>query len=168
MYWKYFKYVVEHKKNVFIECWKEGLYLHALTHDLSKFHPKEFFAYARWFYGEFGTNIDTRCCSVLGLTLNEQYKEDFDKAWQHHKDYNKHHWNYWHEKNEPMPSKYIRQMVCDWRAMSRKFGGTAKEYYLKNCNEIKLNKCSRKYLEKILSGIVPVENKNVSHGGIKK
>lgn len=51
MYWNYFKYVLEHKKNVFIECWKEGLYIHAFTHDLSKFSILEFKSYAKKFYG---------------------------------------------------------------------------------------------------------------------
>ena len=52
-YIKYFLYILEHKKNVFKMCWKKGLYLHAFTHDLSKFLPDEFFPYANWFYGKF-------------------------------------------------------------------------------------------------------------------
>lgn len=49
--WGYLLYVLEHKKNVFKVCWKRGMYLHAFTHDLSKFLPSEFFPYAERFYG---------------------------------------------------------------------------------------------------------------------
>ena len=119
-YWDYLKYLLNHKKNVFIECWNEGLYLHAFTHDLSKFLPCEFIPYARYFY------ID-----------KEKYEDDFEKAWIHHYRYNKHHWNYWGycwvntrdfnfrikmDNPAEMKDKYIRQMICDWKAMSRKFG----------------------------------------------
>lgn len=144
IYWKYFKYVLEHKKNVFIQCWKNKMYLHAFTHDMSKFHPKEFFAYAEYFYGDYNPNS-------RGFVNNQEkidsVKENFDKAWQHHKDNNKHHWNYWHERNLEMPTKYIDQMICDWSAMSMKFGDTPKDFYERNEFEIHLHPISRLYLE---------------------
>ena len=31
-----------------------------------------------------------------------------------------------------MPKKYVKQMIADWNGMSRKFGGTTKEYFYKN------------------------------------
>lgn len=147
-YWKYFKYIMEHKKNVFIECWKEGLYLHAFTHNLSKFSPSEFIAYARYFYGD-----------------KEKYKEQFDLAWEHHFMNNKHHWEYWCYDLEEywmgsikleycklktpndMPYKYIKQMICDWKGMSRKFGDTAQEFYLKNYNKMELSDKTRLTIE---------------------
>ena len=49
MYWKYFKYIVEHKWNVGIECFKIMQPIHAIFHDLSKFLPSEFLPYARFF-----------------------------------------------------------------------------------------------------------------------
>lgn len=116
-YWKYFKYVMEHKKNVFIECWKAGLYVHAFTHDLSKLRPSEFFPYAKFFF-------------------EKKDISNFQTGWLFHQKRNKHHWNYWvliNEKNEiiplQMPHKYIIQMVCDWGGMSRKFGDTPEQYY---------------------------------------
>lgn len=155
-YWEYFKYVMEHKKNVFIECWKEGLYIHAFTHDLSKFSPKEFKAYAINFYGEKDCK---RCKYYMNCDYNQiglgsgkwakecmDYKyEDFDKAWEHHYKNNKHHWNYWIGRE--IPEKYIKQMICDWKAMSRKFGDTAQEFYMKNHDKIKINHSSRVLLE---------------------
>lgn len=147
-YVKYLKYVLEHKKNVFIECWKERMYLHAFTHDLSKFSIKEFKAYAEWFHGGYGIVLGK--CPVEEHLHYSKYiivKDRFNKAWQHHKDKNKHHWNYWHERNLPMPYKYIKQMICDWRAMSKKFGDTAQEFYLNNYNKIQMNNNSRMMLE---------------------
>lgn len=148
MYWKYFKYILEHKKNVFIECWKDGLYLHAFTHDLSKFNPIEFVPYTKWFYGKYGTSLGR--CPVESHLHYKEYtlcKFNFDKAWQHHKDNNKHHWNYWHERGMDMPKKYRKQMICDWKGMSRKFGDTPQSYYLKNYNNIKLKNNDRCSLE---------------------
>ena len=138
-YIDYFKYVMEHKKNVFIECWNEKLYLQAFTHDLSKFLPCEFIPYARYFY------ID-----------KDKYKDDFNFAWRHHYIYNKHHWNYYYindgedETILEMSEVYIKEMICDWKAMSRKFGGSAQEWYLDNYNNIKLHRDTRFRVECLL------------------
>lgn len=165
-YWKYFKYVIEHKKNVFIECWKEGLYLHAFTHDLSKFSPKEFKAYAIKFYGE----KDCKRCNYnqIGLGSGKWAKEcvdysyeKFNIAWEYHYKHNKHHWNYWIGRE--MPEKYIKQMICDWKAMGRKFGDTAQEFYMKNHDKINLNHSSRVLLEfnlGLIDGVCLVSNMN--------
>lgn len=133
-YIKYLFYILEHKKNVFIECWREGLYLQAFTHDLSKFLPSEFIPYARNFYGKY---IPQRILDNLvgvenksKIRTKEQTKEEFYKAWQLHYKRNKHHPEHWAGRD--MPRKYIKQMVCDLKGMGRKFGDTAQEYYLKN------------------------------------
>ncbi|MGM1021418.1 MAG: DUF5662 family protein [Bacillota bacterium] len=42
-YWKYFLYVIDHKINVLVECWKEGLYFQGIVHNLSKFKPQRVF-----------------------------------------------------------------------------------------------------------------------------
>jgi hypothetical protein len=136
-YWDYLKYVLEHKKNVFIECWKRGLYIHAFTHDLSKFSPIEFISYAKYFYG----------------TKEEKAFSNFDHGWLNHQRKNKHHWGYWVDSSGKaliMPQKYIKQMICDWEAMGRKFGDTAKWYYLKNKENYILNPITIIYLEREL------------------
>ena len=160
-YYNYLKYVLEHKKNVFKTCWKRKLYLHAITHDLSKFNPKEFIPYAEWFYGYHGVKLEKEFTyeqlnnqSLYKMScISRNYlecKSNFDKAWEHH---NPHHWNYWlDEKGIPqrMDSKYLSQMICDWEAMSLKFGGFAQEYYLNNYNNIKLEYNTRILLEFML------------------
>ncbi|MFC7680736.1 DUF5662 family protein [Paenibacillus sp. GCM10028914] len=116
-YWRYFLYVLDHKLNVCIECWKEGLYLQGLVHDFSKFSPKEFVPYARKFYT---TNN------------NEDTELEWKYAWLRHQHKNKHHWNYWIVNQDskealPMPEKYIIEMLCDWRSFSRKWGRLIKD-----------------------------------------
>lgn len=106
-YLKYLKYVLEHKKNVFIECWKDGLYIHALLHDNSKLLPSEFIPYANFFMS---TNREKN------YKQSDELNIDFLNGWVKHQKRNKHHWNYWvciNRKNEiipiPMPEKYIKQ-----------------------------------------------------------
>lgn len=129
-YIKYLLYVLEHKKNVFIECMKMGLYIHAILHDLSKLLPSEFIPYARFFYSKDRTN---------NYKQSDELDENFLKGWTLHQKRNRHHWNYWvsvSRKDEiipiPMPDKYVKQMVADWNGMSRKFGGSTLDYFEKN------------------------------------
>jgi len=130
MYWTYFKYILEHKKNVGIECLKMGLFIHAITHDLSKFRPSEFIPYAKFFYSKNRAN---------NYKQSDEDDPNFQKGWNHHQKRNRHHWNYWVSVTRQdevipveMPMKYVRQMVADWNGMSRKFGGTTEEYFNKN------------------------------------
>ena len=141
-YWEYFKYVMEHKKNVFIECWKEGMYIHALTHDLSKLSPKEFGYYSRKFYGDYPSMDEV---NDINIKTKEEVELEFNLAWKHHYKHNKHHWNYWIGRE--IPEKYIKQMICDWKAMARKFGDTAEEFYLKNYKKMNLSWNTRMYIE---------------------
>ncbi|WP_231620205.1 DUF5662 family protein [Fictibacillus sp. 26RED30] len=109
-YGKYLLYIVEHKLNVFIECWKLGLYVQAFTHDLSKLHPAEFFTYAKKFYSD-----------------EKPSEVEWQYAWLHHQHHNKHHWNYWvvdqlKKEAVPIPRKYVYEMICDYKSFSRRWG----------------------------------------------
>lgn len=129
-YLKYLLYILEHKKNVFIECIKMGMPIHAILHDWSKFLPSEFIPYAKFFYE---TN------RTKSYKQSDEKNENFLKGWTLHQKRNKHHWNYWvsvTRKDEiepiPMPHKYVKQMIADWNGMSRKFGGSTIEYFEDN------------------------------------
>jgi hypothetical protein len=107
-----------------IECFKRGLFIQGLLHDISKLLPCEFFPYLNWFYNKnnyhkrsdlFGDirNVITYC--------QEDLKEDFDKAWLHHIHCNPHHWQYWILQYDngraeclEMPRNYIKEMIADW------------------------------------------------------
>lgn len=174
-YFKYFMYVIDHKKRYYKFAKKQGK-LKALMHDVSKFSFAEFKPYAENFYGE----KDCKKCknymncdyNQIGLGSGDWAKEckdyrykDFDKAWEHHLLQNKHHWNYWLydvegyynspfdlESNKldtpkDIPDEYIFEMINDWKAMADKFGDTAQEFYLKNYNKIQLSMNTRIQLE---------------------
>jgi hypothetical protein len=116
------------------------LFIHAFTHDLSKFSYKEFKSYAKFFHGKYGVEFKKRYSKEQFQNIKESHSwiyfiyktcsDNFNKAWEHHYKHNKHHPEHW--IGQDMPMKYIRFMVCDLKAMSRKFGGTAQEYYLQN------------------------------------
>lgn len=174
LYKDYISYVLEHKKNVFKTCWEKGLYIHAFTHDLSKFSRSEFKPYVDWFSGEYGVKFEEnfKDPDELAKLLHKEKEEAFKLAWQHHYEHNKHHWKHWCydwdeyysnivELNDcelsvpkKMPERYINQMICDWEAMSIKFGGTAQKYYMTNYYKIKLHPTTRWVLENKL-GLIP-------------
>lgn len=167
IYIKYLKYVLEHKKNVFIECMKIAfkhsgkikaqLIIHAFTHDFSKLLPCEFIPYAKYFYGY--CHNETSCAELEKYydyeslnnghsCLSNSYlktKEAFNKAWEHHYKHNKHHEDYWQGKT--IPYLYTMELIADWKGMARKFGDTAQEYYLKNYKKFNMTYQTRLNLE---------------------
>ncbi|MFK0522316.1 DUF5662 family protein [Paenibacillus illinoisensis] len=134
----YFLYILNHKLNVLIECWKEGLYIQGIIHDWSKFLPAEFFPYAKKFY------------SGIPLTLEDELKWQY--AWLHHQHKNKHHWEYWvinpnTKEALPMPKKYVIEMVCDWRSFSRKWGKRVKDTTLNLTDSIVVHPETKRELD---------------------
>lgn len=137
---KYLVYVLEHKWNVFRVAVKRKMFLHALTHDLSKLSGSEFIPYANYFYKDDPTKED---------------KLRFRMAWRHHYLNNPHHWQYWTTRtveNIPvdMPEKHVKEMLVDWDAMGLKFNDSAAEYYLDNKDKIIVTENTRKLIEKYL------------------
>jgi cytidylate kinase len=92
------------------------------NHDNSKWSNDEFDAYRRHFHS-------------VSDKEKEDSEEDFKKAWKHHYTVNDHHPEYW--KNTDMPNIAIAELICDWEAMSRKFGGNPLEYFEKNKAKLK-------------------------------
>ncbi len=85
-----------------------------LIHDLSKFSREEFAPYRRRFMEG-------------GKPTSEWYR-----AFRHHWERNPHHWQYWvrEEKPEPMPEAYVREMLADWMAANRTYGGVSLQEWL--------------------------------------
>jgi hypothetical protein len=142
--------VLRHKWFVFVECCKLGIPWRGLLHDLSKFSPTEFKAYAIYFYG----------------TPKHQNTDDFNNAWELHIKRNKHHWNYWVSRVQvrtvgfeqywvmpkEMPDVYVKEMVADWVGAGKAITGhnDIHEWYEKNKNEITLHYNTKKRVEKLL------------------
>jgi hypothetical protein len=101
---KYAWYVLRHKWFVFVACWRLGIPVRGLLHDLSKLRPSEWVLYARYFYADGGRGSRTK------------YLAAFDLAWLKHQHRNPHHWQYWllQEDDGPqvrlrMPQAYVRE-----------------------------------------------------------
>jgi hypothetical protein len=148
IYLKYLKYIILHKYFVFIECCKLGIPFRGLVHDLSKFLPNEFIAYARFFKG------------VYEGDRPSWVKEDYRLAWLHHQRRNKHHWQYWVPfKGEfpgafSMPLKYRKEMLADWKGAGKAQGHCGKyecrDWYLDNRAKMILHPKTRYWIEMIL------------------
>lgn len=137
----YLLYILNHKLNVLVECWKEGLYVQGVVHDWSKFLPSEFFSYARKFYS--------------GRPLSASEEAQWKYAWLLHQRRNKHHWEYWvlNPKTAealPMPRAYVIEMVCDWRSFSRKWGRRVKDTTLDLTNKIIVHPDTLRELERLM------------------
>ena len=116
---KHFRTVSEHRRMVRQGCFRVGLYLQGLTHDLSKYSPSEFFVGAKYHQGYRSPNNA------------EREKKGYSEAWMHHKGRNKHHYEYWMDYKsgkrdgaehiiipERMPKKYLVEMYVDRVAAS--------------------------------------------------
>jgi hypothetical protein len=147
---EYLKYIKEHYLNV-QKAWDElqskcrdknenfinddWLY-HSICqgikyHDMSKFSEFEFIQYRRRFYP---TREELKDKDIID--------RDFEKAWAHHKEQNRHHWENWTTMKDDHPGKIVClvENICDWMAMSYKFKDTARQYYERNKAKILMPK----------------------------
>lgn len=162
IFFKYLKYLLIHKWYVMIECFKKGLIVRGLIHDISKLLPDEFFPYMNWFYGKYGVEfenspIEINGCKKRGYDKYKKCEVSFNKAWLKHQKRNKHHWQYWVLIKDSgdiilqeMPAKYIKEMACDWIGAGKAIKGRNEviEYYSKMKDKTMLNEKSRKAFEK--------------------
>ena len=143
----YLKYVLRHKWYVFVECCKTGDFWRGFMHDMSKFLPSEWNAYAEYFYGK----------ELTVTPLMRDYRKDkFDKAWLKHLHRNPHHWQYWMLQNDSdglelleMPEDYMREMLADWRGASRAIKGfdDTVNWYIANKDKMQLHLGTRVWIE---------------------
>lgn len=142
---KYLSYVMRHKWYVLREALKLGIAPHqAILHDWSKFLPSEWSPYARAFYAPDGSG--------------QYHPEEFTEAWNYHQKRNPHHWQYWMitwDRGEteclPMPDKYRREMLADWRGAGMALGKPdTKAWYLANKDKMHLHPETRAWIEQQL------------------
>lgn len=151
---EYAEYIITHRANVLKAMYEYGpkicqlldineheLHMLAINHDISKFSEEEFDGYRKYYYPLDGED-------------KEEASKALDYAWLHHKNSNKHHWDYWIDGDGTsleIPNKYLAELILDWASMSYRFGDTPLEYYESNKSDIKLNDKTRELLEKVLS-----------------
>ena len=118
---KHFKTITHHRHKVIANCFRAGIGLQGLKHDLSKYSPTEFIPGAKYYQGTRSPNESER----------EHY--GYSKAWLHHKGRNKHHFEYWVDVNietkkygpVKMPYNYLAEMFCDRVAACKNYRGEA-------------------------------------------
>lgn len=120
-FWGHLKTITKHRHKVILHCFKAGIFMQGLKHDLSKYSPTEFWQGVHYYQG-------TR-------SPNEAEREDigYSRAWIHHKGRNPHHFEYWTDYNiktnpietKPvqMPRRYVVEMFCDRVAASKIYRG---------------------------------------------
>ena len=100
-------------------CFKAGIPIRGLLHDLSKYSPTEFIPSAKYYTGTKSPNEGER----------DEY--GYSRAWLHHKGRNRHHFEYWNDYNKiekrvmpvKMPLKFAVEMFCDRVAASKIYQG---------------------------------------------
>ena len=103
---QHFKLISHHKWIVFKLCCKIGQPWRGLVHDLSKYSPTEFGESIQYYVGTHSPIIEAK------------KEKGYSKAWLHHKGRNKHHVEYWIDRQAPdatpiMPYSYAAEMICD-------------------------------------------------------
>ena len=145
------KTILIHKWWVFYYCYKFGIPLQGITHDLSKFSPTEFLESIKFYQGGKSSPIPA-AKKVQGYSL----------AWQHHKGRNKHHYEYWTDNYDSgttcikMPYKYVLELVADYLAAGRTYRGKdftfvdEYEWWMKCKDCRKIHKDTKQLITKIL------------------
>jgi len=147
----FLNYLIRHKWHVFVECCRFGVPWRGITHDLSKFLPGEFMAYANHYY-------DTNINSGRIININEVENPSYYLAWLVHQKRNRHHWQWWilHGEDDnpkviPMPEKYVKEMVADWRGAGRAQGQPdISAWYQANKDKMILHISTRNRVEQLL------------------
>lgn len=157
-HFRYIWYLFRHRWFVAFECFRRGLFIRGITHDLSKLRPSEFFPYADFFYGK-GRHRGKGNYEVHDVT-DPWLQSRFDKALLLHFHRNPHHWQYWVLKRSrggykclDMPVKDVIEMVCDWKAAGRVQHGKSsdvKSWYADNKSTMMLTDVTRTRIEFVL------------------
>ncbi len=138
-HFQYLWYVLKHKWHVFVECCKDGMVWRGIVHDISKFSPTEWAAYAEWTFGKrkevfvsrkmkrgdlFQVDYDKEYivmkCKPFEFgdgwiieTLPISAKRAFDLAILHHYAHNQHHWNHWVMQTVRVDNWHIQEMSIE-------------------------------------------------------
>ena len=119
------------------------LYDQIRVHDDSKWGYEEFEPYRRNFY-------------PVNEEEKELNKDNFEKAWRHHYEHNRHHWQC-REYDQCPDGKLTKQQqldclenIIDWMAMGYKFNDRPYQFYEKIKDEIKLPEPEIKFMEKVI------------------
>lgn len=99
------------------------------THDASKFSDAEFDGYRMRWHPTVAEESKQKEDQELQVTIRERY----EKCWEHHYTVNAHHPKHWVDPETGIAKDAsldaIIEMICDWEAMSLKFGTSILKWY---------------------------------------
>lgn len=135
-----------------LHCFRAGIPLQGLMHDLSKYYPSEFLIGVKYYQGTRSPNVA------------ERMKKGYSSAWLHHKGRNKHHYEYWFDNSREsdtlvpveMPTKYVIEMFCDRVAACKVYRGenytdnSSVEYYNLHDYRVVMGPNTKALLEKLI------------------
>lgn len=115
----HFMTITKHRHAVIRHCMRCGIFFQGLWHDLSKYSPTEFRQGIKYYTG------------VKSPNEGERADNGYSLAWIHHKDRNRHHFEYWTDYHPEtkmmspvrMPARYLAEMFCDRVAASKTYQG---------------------------------------------
>lgn len=145
---KHFILITKHRHKVIKYCFKAGIGLQGLKHDLSKYSLTEFIVGMKYYSGKRSPNAV------------EIEKYGYSKAWLHHSGRNKHHFEYWVDYDKvsgsfkpiKMPLRYVKEMFCDRVAATKIYqkkaynDSSALEYFISRNEDNALHKDTRELL----------------------
>ena len=150
---KHFKTITRHRHEVMKNCFRAGIPLQGLLHDLSKYSYEEFSLGVKYYQGTRSPHEGER--DSYGYSL----------AWMHHKGRNKHHFEYWTDYDPvtrvmspvKMPLRYVKEMFCDRVAASKIYmkddynDGSALAYFMRGKNTRMIHPETSELIEKLLT-----------------
>lgn len=135
-----------------LNCFRAGIPLQGLLHDLSKYSPAEFLVGVKYYKGTHSPNVE------------ERMVKGYSSAWMHHKGRNKHHYEYWFDNDDAsltlkpveMPLNYVVEMFCDRVSASKTYKGdaykdsTSLEYFDSHDYKVSMHPNTRTLLRSLL------------------
>jgi hypothetical protein len=148
----HFRTITRHRHEVMKNCFRAGIPMQGLLHDLSKYSREEFTCGVKYFQG------------TRSPHEGERDAYGFSYAWMHHKGRNKHHFEYWTDYDPvsrvmspvKMPLRYVKEMFCDRVAASKIYmkekydDGSALAYFMKGKGTRMIHPETSALLEKLL------------------
>ncbi len=148
----HFSTITRHKLTVQSLCFRCGMVKQGLLHDLSKYSWTEFSSGVKYYQG-YRSPID-----------KEKEEIGYSKGWLHHKGKNRHHWDYWVDREYrspkitalPMPFEYVLESVCDKIAASKIYGkekytdAYAYDFFMKGNDRLAMNPVTVRQIETLL------------------
>jgi hypothetical protein len=145
--------ITRHRHLVMRHCFRAGIPLRGLLHDLSKYSPAEFIPGVKFYTGD------------RSPTAGEREYYGYSKAWMHHKGRNRHHYEYWSDfsiesrRNVPvrMPVVFVIEMFCDRMAACKVYqkdkytDSSALEYFNRRRGTEDMHPETEALLEKLLT-----------------